>query len=254
MDINELTGYTSAEESFSILEDIGNSVNYDRVRRGEPSAVSAYLKELQPTMEKAVKSFAGGDTAYMTKARMIALEAVESFDESKGADIKTHVFNHLKRLQRVSAQRGNLTRMPENASLQLNVIKRAIREYEADNGIEPTTEQLADITGFSRKRIDALTNMKPVVNDSLAVSPEGDSMGAYNREASIDIYNNMIYDELDDIDKRIYEWSTGYGKGIKLSNKEIAAKLNITPAAVSKRTAGIAAKFAEGRELVGEFA
>jgi hypothetical protein len=103
---------------------------------------------------------------------------------------------------------------------------------------------------MSKKRIDDLMNYRPVVADSIAVSPEGDAIGAVDVDKTLRLYDEVIYNELDNTDKKIYEWSTGYGKGETLSGVEIAKRLKMSPAAVSKRYAKIAKKFAEDRELI----
>ena len=156
----------------------------------------------------------------------------------------------MRRLQRVSAQRGNLTRISENVAQQRAQVQRAIRELSADLGEEPTTDQIADKLGMSRNRINDLMNYKPIVPDSIAVSPEGDSLAVADVDKALALYDNVIYEDLDNIDKKIYEWSTGYGKGEKLSGIEIARRLNMSPAAVSKRYVKISQKFAEDRELI----
>ena len=77
------------------------------------------LKALDPTIEeRPAQVLCTGDKAYKTKARVLALEAVNSYDPAKGASLSTHVFNNLQRLQRIGAQRSNIIRMPENAALQ----------------------------------------------------------------------------------------------------------------------------------------
>lgn len=222
---------------------------WERYKDGDDKAASGALKELNSTIDQAIMNYAGGDRAYVTKARIIALDAIRSYDSSRGASIKTHVTNHLQRLKRLSAQRGNLTRIPEEAATQRATIDRARRAFEIDNGKEPTVEELSDITGISRSRIDALAHYRPVTPDSLAVSPEGDSMAVADIDKALSLYDNYIYDSLDRTDKKIYEWTTGYGGSKQLSRSEMADKLRISEAALSKRISKISAQFNRDREL-----
>ena len=239
------------EHLFAEENKINTEEAWRRLQRGDKSATADFLKKIEPTVVKAVNAYAAGDPSYKTQARIYAIEAAKNYNPDKGATLDTYVYGQLRRLQRLSAQRGNLTRISENVAQERAVVQRAIRELTADLGEEPTTEQLADRVGMSRRRIDALMNYKPVIPDSIAVSPEGDSLAKSDDDNKVlSLYDNVIYDELDDTDKRIYEWSTGYGKGVKLSGAEIAARLKISPAAVSKRYTRIAAKFAKDRELI----
>lgn len=222
----------------------------DRYIKGDSSASSELLKELQPTIDKAINSFGGADPGLKTRARIMALDAAKSFDASKGTKLSTHVYGTLQKLIRETGRRGNLTHIPENVAILRSRIKEAIDDWKAEYDEEPTVEQLADKTGISIKRIDAVMNYKTVTPDSLTASPEGDLLAADRSTKAAELYNRVVYDELDDTDKKIYEWSTGYGKGVKLSGIEIARRLKITPAAVSKRSVNISKKFADGQRII----
>ena len=217
---------------------------------GNREAALPFLTEMDKTMNQAINQYTGGDMSYKTQARLLTLQAAQTYDPNAGANIRTHVYNNLKKLQRISAQRGNLTHIPEQAAAQRNAVMKARRDYEIDNGEEPTVEELASMTGISRKRIDDLARYKPIVPDNIVVSPEGDNLVASHEQKALDLYDRYTYDGLDRIDKKIYEWSTGYGGAKIIPQQEMAAKLNITPAAVSKRAKNIAIKFNSDREVV----
>lgn len=226
--------------------------HWKRYQNGDISVSGDVLKELQPTIDKAINNYGGADPGLKTKARIIALDAVKSYDNTKGASLSTFVYGNLQKLLRERGERSNLTHLPENVAIIRNKIKDTIREWEIEHDEEPTVEQLADTTGLSIRRIDAVMNYKPITPDSLTVSPEGDQLVGADSGRALDLYSRVIYDELDDTDKKIYEWSTGFGKGTKLSGIEIARKLKMSPAAVSKRYIKISNKFSEGRELVSK--
>ena len=243
---------TKTVEQFFAEESIPNGVeSWELVAGNRPEGSERFLKDIDETINKAINAFAGGDKSYKTQARIIALDAAKTYDPKAGASINTHVYGQLRRLQRLAAQRGNLTRVPESVSQQRSVVSRAIRELTADLGEDPTTEQIAQKTGMSRKRVDALMNYKPVIPDSVAVSPDGDSLVSSNNERRFrDLYSDVIYNDLDNTDRKIYEWVTGYGKGEKLTGVEIARRLNISPAAVSKRYSNLVKKFNEDYDVI----
>lgn len=241
----------SAVEAFmAVASPDTSTASWSRLQQGDKSAASDFLKEMEPTITKAVNAYAGGDKQMMTRARILALQSVDKYDPSKGASISTYVYSQLHPLQREAAQRGNLTRVSENVAQQRSVVQRAIRELTVELGEDPTTEQVAESVGMTCKRVDALMNYRPVVSESAAVNPEGDSFTAYNPDKTLDLYDTVIYNDMDNIDKKIYEWSTGYGKGEKLSGAQIADRLKLSPAAVSKRYAKIVKKFGEDREVI----
>lgn len=224
--------------------------SWQRYQMGDKTAASPFLSEMDNTLNQAINQYAGGDQAFKTQARILALQAAESYDPNAGASINTHVYNNLRRLQRISAQRGNLTHVPEVAATQRAAVARARRDYEIDHGEEPTVEELATMTGISRKRINDLANYQPIAPDSLTVSPEGDSLVASREQHALDLYDTYTYDSLDRTDKKIYEWSTGYGGAPKLSQAEMASRLGISPVAVHKRAKNIAVKYNTNREIV----
>ena len=141
---------------------LGAALPWERYQKGDNTAAIEVLHELDKTIGQGISTYAGGDDSYKTQARILALQAVKSYDPTMGTNIKSHVFNHLRRLQRLSAQRGNLTHVPEVAATQRAAITKARKEYEIDNGVEPTVEELATMTGISRKRINDLANYMPV--------------------------------------------------------------------------------------------
>lgn len=243
----------SADKLFGVGKRIGvpqqTTQAWQQYQAGDKAAASTLLKELQPTIDSAVNRYASGDKAYLTQARILALQAVKTYDPSKKTALSTHVFNNLQRLQRITAQRGNLVKVPENAALQRRVIDKARTAFEMDNGVEPTVEELADITGLSRDRIHKLSQYIGVTSESMTTDDKGDSLVA-RQDKALSLYDRYIYDDLDRIDKKIYEWSTGYGGARIINRADMAKKLGISQAAVSQRASKISAKFQQDREMV----
>jgi DNA-directed RNA polymerase specialized sigma subunit len=228
---------------------INTSESWRRYQQGDKAAASELLKELQPTIDSALRRYAGDDKAYLTQARMLALDAVKTYDPNKKAALSSHVFTNLQRLQRITAQRGNLVHVPENAALQRRVVDRAKNAYEMDNGVEPTVEELADMTGLSQDRIHKLSQYVGVTSESMTTDDKGDSL--YSKESkALELYDRYIYDDLDRIDKKIYEWSTGYGGAPIIDRASMAKKLGISQAAVSQRATKISNKFNQEREYI----
>jgi hypothetical protein len=66
------------------------------------------------------------------------------------------------------------------------------------------------------------------------------------RPALDDLYANAYYGSLTDpLDKKIFEWTTGYGGGERLSKTEIAHRLKRSSAAVSQRSNRMASEIEE---------
>lgn len=223
---------------------------WKRYQQGDQTVAGALLQELTPTIDRAIHTFANDDPSYKTQARILSLNAVKSYDPSKKTQLSSHVFNHLQRLQRLSAQRGNLIYVPENAALQRRAIEKARDEYELEHGEEPTVEELADLMGISIKKINKLMSYGGTTSESATQDEHGDSLAGSSVEHALDLYDRYIYEELDRVDKKIYEWSTGFGGSKRLNRAEMAKRLGISESAVSQRASSIARKFNEDREMI----
>lgn len=194
------------------------------------------LHKLQPTIKSAIHSYApDSGTSLKIKAAGIAINALKSFDTKKGASPSTHVFNHLKRLNRIAGQRANIIHVPENKSNSKLLLNKTISEFIEDNDREPSTEELADITGFPIKKIDKLLNDNAVISESSTLSEDSRQSGFTSKQLTDDDYFEYVYASVGAIDKSIMEWSAGKHGKPQLANQDIAAKLKITPAAVSMR-------------------
>lgn len=230
---------------------VRESALWSKYQQGDTSVTTELLKELKPTIDSALKSFANGNTEYNTKAKVMALEAIKTYDPSKGANINTHVFNNLKKLQRVSADRGNMIHVPEQSALDKRYLEKVIYDYTIDNGDEPSRQQLSDITGISMKKIDRLLNIKGSTSSSMTVSEQGDSLDKAPRTA-IKLYEDTLYQELDPTNQKIYDWLTGYNGSKILSRQEVANKLKISTAALSQRISKIDQYFASNGKRIEE--
>ena len=209
------------------------------------------LASLKPTIDSAINAYAGGNSEYRTKAKILALDAVKTYDPSKGAKLETHVFNNLKRLQRLSADRGNVIHVPEQSALDKLQVEKAASDFEIDNGSSPSLQQLSDITGMPIKKIKRLRSISGQTSSSMATGEQGNSLDAAPRTA-INLYEDTLYQELDPTDQKIYEWLTGYNDTPMLNRNEVASKLKISLPALSQRITKIDRFFAEQGHRIEE--
>lgn len=214
-----------------------------------PKDASALYTYLSPTINSAVTSYAGGDKSLRVPAYRLAFDALRTYDPSKGADIKTHVYNNLKRLNRLHADRSNITHVPEGVAHDRNIIAKAISNFQDEYNREPNDDELSDITKLSKKRIDKILGRTNIISGSEAVTDEGADRIS-KTGISEDTYIDYVYSSSDDIDKKIIEMMSGH-RGRKIySGNEAARKLNMTPAAISLRINKIRDRMAEVKGLL----
>lgn len=217
--------------------------------KGTPESSRALLQYAEPIMRTAIYSFANGDKRYRIQAAKLALDAAKSYDPSHGTDLKTHMYNHLQRLNRISASRSNMVHIPENVSALFTVIEKGRADYEDRFDRSPSDTELADFLHMPVKTINRVDKYRQPVSESMTYTPEGDDTLGFKATKDND-YLEYLYRSSDPTDQKIIEYGTGYNGNKMLSGKDIAAKLKITPAAVSQRMNRLSNKMSEIRGLV----
>jgi DNA-directed RNA polymerase specialized sigma subunit len=210
-----------------------------------PENYSKLVQSLEPTIRSALYSFAGNNPSLMIRAHILTNEAIQSFDSTRGASLSTHLFNHLRRLERIRAQRNYIIHIPENVRVDSRLVKNFVTEYVDRNGVDPSHEQIADNLGMSKKRIQKAFSAGQEVSESVIMGEKGDIFSQEKARTASDMWSDYVYHDLDETGKKIYEWSTGYNGAPKLPKNEIAKKLKISPPAVSSRISTIIKKLEE---------
>ena len=201
------------------------------VAKDQPTkdALMGYLK---PTISSAVSAYGGGDDSLKVRSNIIADQAIRSWDPTKGT-LKTHVFNHLKGLQRYRTRRQYAVHAPERKRLDSFKVSRFEKDFRSKHDRDPSDQEIGDGVHLSLKRIQE-SRINPEVSSSQGTSDKGDLMAGQGRTYE-DIWKDYVYHDLNTQNKRIFEWVTGHNGKKKLSKMDIANKLRISPAAVSQR-------------------
>jgi len=209
--------------------------------------LSPLMNTLDPVIDKALKTYGGASAdALRTRARLMTIDYLNSYDPSKGMALSSYVHQNLKSLNREKAKRAHTVHIPENVILQKNKLYQATKTFESEYGREPNTDELSDITKIPRKAIERSRNYKGTIASSIAITEKGDSL--FSKGADFEkVWSDYVYHDLDPIDKKIFEWTTGYAGAKVIPKGMVAKKLKITPAAVSLRINKIVKKLEEGR-------
>ena len=218
-------------------------------KTGSKEASSAILKYAEPTMRTAIYSFAGGDPRYRIQAAKLALDAAKSYDPTKGADLKTHIYNNLQRLNRISSARSNIVHIPENVSALYTTISKGRADFEDRYDRTPSDQELSDFLSIPVKTINRVDRYNQPVSESMTYTPEGEETFGFKSTRDND-YLEYLYRSSSPVDQKIIEYGTGYNGNKMLSGKDIAHKLKMTPAAVSQHMAKLSDKMSKLRDLV----
>ena len=210
------------------------------------------LQRLKPIITNAVIRNAGNpDPVLMSRARVLVLKSLKNYDPSKG-QINTYVFNVLQGIKRYRFQFISGVHIPESARLQKQQLEQIELEMEEQLGRPPTLDELADKTGWSKKRIQHLQQLSESLSAStldtfMETNPGGFQVQGPRRQEDVqgEIWKEIVYQDLDPKDKKIFEWTIGYKGSKKLPNEEIARRLKLTPGAISQRKKKIQQKLNE---------
>ena len=202
-----------------------------------PENLYKVTKSLKPTIDSAVATMGGGGNPQISaKARVIAAKAIQTFDPKMGVSLPTWVSNQLRQLTRDIRKSNSVMSVPEGIMLDAYTIHKKSSEFEEEHDREPTVEELADITHMSIKRItDVRNKMMPVVNESLTESESGDSLVTNSVDDFTQDAIDYIYADSDTTDKKLLEYTIGYGGNKVLDTKQIMSKLKLTPVQLTRR-------------------
>lgn len=190
------------------------------------------LNTLDPIISKAVTANAGQlNPVLKGKGRLLTMQALKSYNPKQGK-LVSHIYNHMQRLRRYSAQMSTGVHVPERIMLDRRAIDLANKELNDNLGREPTEDELADRVGLSTKRIKQVRRANPGMAEGYfsSMGEEGEGIDPAIRSKGSAAWEQLVKGDLDPIDQKIYEY-TKQG----LQNQEIAAKLRLTPGRVSQR-------------------
>lgn len=240
LSITEVAGIKLPEvvEMPEVEQDISSLSPYERWSlQRDPDSLYAVTKSLKPTIDSVVASLGGtGNPQIATKARVIAAKAIQNYDPEAGVSLPTWVSSQLRQLTRDIRKSNSPVHVPDGVQMDGYAIYRAEKEFEDEFGREPTVDELADRVGLSVRRItDVRTKLRPIVNDT---GTEGEDGSATLEFANTDYTQDAldyVYNSSDRNDKKLLEYTIGYGGKQPISTKAIMEKLKLTPVQLSRR-------------------
>jgi hypothetical protein len=230
----ELLPVMPAQTPMKSLSDAYNQWAVD----GKPEHLHATVGFLKPTIDYKLAAMGVGDNPQMRhQARLVVADAVKKFDPSVGVSLTTWSQQHLQGMNRFKRENQGPVKVPDRAALDAWTLEKARHELEDKLGREPDVHELADFTKISVKRIASVRKATRPVAASSQMYSEGEDFTDYLGEAM-----SYVYDDSDANDRKIIELTTGYGGNQPLPKNQIATRLGISPAQVTRRTERIAQK------------
>jgi DNA-directed RNA polymerase specialized sigma subunit len=205
------------------------------------------LAKVDPVIDKAVSSYGGSSgPSLKVRAKIMAAQTIAKFDPTKGMHLNSYLIQNLQALNRERADRQNVIHIPEASLLAKHKIYAAATELKSELGRDPTIDELSDHTGLDSKALAAAKRYGRTTSTSAGESDKGDQ-GAHSQGDFAQVWMDYLYHDLEPRDKKIMEWTTGYG-GADIKRKgDIARELGVSAAAVSLRINKILKRMEEGQ-------
>jgi DNA-directed RNA polymerase sigma subunit (sigma70/sigma32) len=164
--------------------------------------------------------------------------ALESFDESKGVQLHSWITTNLKKPRRFVISVQNFARITEPLANKIGPFKSAHTELTAKLGHQPSTDDLVEHTGLSRKEVLQLNRQ---LRKALMITAGGDEETApsYRSDTERQIAD-LIYHKLKPDEKVVHEYLFPKdGRKPITSSSVLAKKLGWHVSKVSKAKTAI---------------
>lgn len=203
-----------------------------------PAGNAAFLKQIDPIVQKGVKMHGDGSPLAASRARLVALEAARKYDPARSR-LQSHMLTNMQSLRRQNRQQTEVMRVPERVLLESQRLHNYTQELADEMGREPTDAELSDRLGISPQRMAKIRSYQPGMSSGQA--EHGDPMQGQpasqlpNQQEHENYWVDIVYQDLGPLDQKIMELTLGLNGHKKLSNQDVAKKLNRSPGAVTQR-------------------
>jgi len=210
---------------------------------GDQQALSGLLTTYRPLMERRVKQqFSRAnipETAIVAKGLSLTVDAINTYDPTRGRALKSHAFEYWKKLHRFVDQQKQIARISESQSTKIAPYMEATRQLSESMGRDPSSQELADHLGWGIRDINKL---KREITFEDPIASWGGMKEIARPQDESDVVQYVYQFDLTPEEKYIFEHSMGYMTAERMPASQIAANLKILPSQVSQRKRTIANK------------
>lgn len=187
------------------------------------------LDRVNPLIQKEVNRWSGtlARPALELEGKRLAVEALQSYSPTAGASIGTHVTNRLQKLSRLPYTHQNIARIPEYQTLKFHSYNLAKSTLQDRMGRSPTTDELSDELGWSQSY---LNRFQKSMHRELTESGPPPMLDTKADEGGV---VDFLYHDLAPKQKKLFQFTTGYGGSPVLNGQELMKKLRLTQGQLS---------------------
>lgn len=194
----------------------------------DPNLLAEMVIKYQPTINTFVNRYRTtgvSQAALRAKANAQMLRALRTYDPRHKTAPNTHIWNNLKKVQRIAGESLQSGHVPEYRSFKRATFTTVHQNLTDRYGHEPSVADMANELKWSQREVSRMYSElgKEVPSSAITFDSYGSADPGTIKDMRIADY---LYHESNNKDKVIMEHVFGYGGKKKLKNKEIAKLLN----------------------------
>lgn len=221
---------------------------------GDQRVLGEIVEHLKPKMERNIKAkFSRANIPYSAiraKGMALTVDAINTYDPTKGRALSSHAFEYWKKLHRYVDQQKQPVRISESQSGKVAPYLETVKQMEDRLGREPSSQELADELGWNIRDIN---KMKREITFEVPITSWEGFQSIQTTTHEDDLLDNVYKFDMSPEEQFIFEHSTGYNNAEKLAATDIAQRLNILPSQVSQKKKAIAKKIEFRRDQASIF-
>lgn len=226
---------------------MSNSVDlaYEKWKADQsPENLNGVVQALGPTITSEIQRYPGPKPLLRSRAKLLATRAVRSYDPASGAKLQSWVVTQMQPLSRYSKNLQPV-HVSDDLYRRSSELNRFATDYELENGVAPSDEELSDYSGVSVAKIRKYRQARPAVTSEsqyLEASPDvaGSTLPATQSVSQVGTASELVYESLSPRDKLIYDHKLGAHGKKELPAAELAKRLGVSPAYISQVSSRIA--------------
>lgn len=212
----------------------------------DPEHLRPLLSAYQPILDQRLRQWkapAVPEEAFRSELQTHFVNALKTYDPTKGAGLRTHVENRIQKAKRFNARYQNVARIPEAKAMQIGKIDAAKRELQEQFGRDPTHDEIAGHLGDPRLKARHIAQIEQARMRDVPASAFEDDPTELQHMRSREVLSMLPY-ELSPDEHAVFRHLYGLdGHEQITSTNALARKLGKSPSQISRLRTSILDKY-----------
>lgn len=209
-----------------------------------PANMTKLVNAVTPAITSSIKTHVGSaPPSLVSHGKQIFIKSINDYDPQQGR-LKPFIHSQLQGVRRVNRQQTSPVRVPERMVMDSYSLDKHENDLAEELGRLPSTQELSDHMRMSPERIAAIRRYRTPIAEGQVVDPETGASGYTGNVTNPTndagrVWRELVYQDLPPREQFIMERTMGMYGHKPMSNHEIAARMKLTPGAISQIKAKI---------------